>query len=466
MDSARALCVFNGVDGVTGEYRFPPQPLQHVAEMARREPRYQLPDVRRRRRASPVHNKGPGEEIDARDLAQAGWGVIFGRSIQPAVREALEPLLGLRRQQSQERFYDLSYVPGENKSAFLARHEALPGAVDPTRLPYYLLLVGGPEEISFEFQYQLDVQYAVGRIHFRTARDYARYAHSVVAAETGAVRRARIAAFFGPRNPDDPATQASTDNLLSPLAQLAAQRDHWRVSRVIGEQATKACLGSLLEGESLPAFLFTASHGLCFPEGTPHQSRLQGALVCQDWPGPLLRQPIGEDSYYGADDLSASARVAGLIAFHFSCFGAGTPLQDEFPQTVFGRRRLSRRPFLARLAQRLLAHPSGGALAVVGHIDRAMGWSFQDKADLERPGVFENCLKRLLGGAPLGYAMEYLSSCYTELASDLDDEIRRPRGSDDRRIANLWTNRNDARNYAVLGDPAVRLAVGPPEEHV
>ena len=56
----------------------------------------------------------------------------------------------------------------------------------PAKLPYYVMLVGSPEQIPFEFQYLLGVEYAVGRLSFDDATDYARYANSTIAYESGA----------------------------------------------------------------------------------------------------------------------------------------------------------------------------------------------------------------------------------------------------------------------------------------
>jgi len=194
------LLYFNGVDGATGDYETPPLTLEQLSKVAQGG-KVEKPV------SGPV-NYIPKEGVDPKDLSTTGWGVIFAFADQdktPAVREALSELLNHRRAQAaqnKEHYYKEyigagAYRPNESKNDFLARHGAGPGPADPEKVPYYLLIVGDPELIPYRFQYQLDVQYAVGRIHFDTLDEYAQYAHNVVMAETQPPFLPRRAAFFG-----------------------------------------------------------------------------------------------------------------------------------------------------------------------------------------------------------------------------------------------------------------------------
>lgn len=405
-------------------------------------------------------------EIDTRDLAQAGWGVILPEGREDELRQALAPLLSLRKSQAgslhENRYRELTGLRGESKARFLARYGQGPGPADPDVLPYYLLLVADPTEISFRFQYQLDVQYAVGRLCFTTLEEYARYAESVVAAEQKDFRAARRVSFFGFANPGDEATASSLRNLVEPLAAgVARDRPGWPIEAVLGPAATKAALTERMGGPLTPALLFTAGHGLGFPPSDPRHAPHQGALLCQDWPGRKgWRGPIPPEHYLSADDIAETASPAGLIAFHFACYSAGTPRNDTFAKEGEPPRRIAAESFVARLPQRLLGHPRGGALAVVGHVDRAWTFSFEWPEAGARLQVFESALGRLLDGYPIGAAMEYFNQRYAELFTDLleeREEVRWGAEPDFLSLADLWTAANDARSYAVLGDPAVRL---------
>ncbi|MCA9707841.1 MAG: hypothetical protein KDK70_18460, partial [Myxococcales bacterium] len=185
---ADALLYFNGIDVATGGYGQAPMSEAQLAALVTGQP---LPDNRddlrqRVKRDEQDREKHFGVKagVDATDLAQAGWGVVFAHGEDPAVREALRPLLDLRRAQAtrtdERRYRELwgpaAYRPkeGEKKAGFLRRSGAAPwGPADPDLMPYYLLLVGSPERIPYVFQYELDVQYAVGRLWFPTVEQYA-----------------------------------------------------------------------------------------------------------------------------------------------------------------------------------------------------------------------------------------------------------------------------------------------------
>jgi hypothetical protein len=473
------LLAFNGVNGATGEYGLPAMTPAKLADFIKGT---ELPENLNELKKKQEDSQGHWAIIEGRDpkiLDQSGWGLIFAKDADPAIKEALGDLIKLRQEQAGPlfRIYEdkLGYQAGEKKVDFLKRRSAAPfGRVVPEQMPYYLLIVGSPKHIPYSFQYQLDVQYAVGRIHFETLQGYANYASSVVAAETGKVKLSRQIDLFGVSNPDDKATELSTQRLIQPvLDDLQKNHPSWKVAAFLREQATKAQLQEMLGGTQTPALLFTASHGMEFPLDDARQIPHQGALLCQDWPGPKNhRGRIPQDFYLAADDIGSDANLLGLIALHFACYGAGTPLLDEFSRQAFKTREpIAPYPFIASLPRKLLGNPKGGALAVVGHIERAWGYSFAwpGARAQKQTQTFEGAFKRLLDGHPVGSAFEFFNERYAEVATALGYELQEiedePRYKyDPYELAGLWTANNDARDYVVLGDPAVRLPVIEPAQ--
>jgi hypothetical protein len=223
-----------------------------------------------------------------------------------------------------------------------------------------------------------------------------------------------------------------------------------------GPEATKEHLASLLCKPNPPALLFTASHGLGFSASTPEQPLLQGALVTQDW--QIDRPATAEDVFAGQDfHLLPGANVRGMVHFAFACFGAGTPQMDEYH---YGKLSLvAERPFVAKLPTQML---QSGMLGFIGHIDRAWGFSFIDQNRSPMLEGYKRAVNRILKGKPLGHALRDQYDRGVQLSASLVEDLNEmgfgkiiPPAS----LASRWMERNDARSYCLLGDPAAQVRI-------
>ena len=254
---------FNGIDGTTGAYLPAPSP-EEISLAARGVPPGKVDDVLIAKSQGADATFGVPFGVDAADLAQAGWGIVFAHDAAQEVIDALLPLRTLREGQAGVLYKAFTgpaaYRPEERAQTWLGRQGAGLGQAQVEKVPYDLLIVGGPDAIPFRFQYELGVNYAIGRLHFDTPQEYRNYAESVVAAEARAAPQgARHADFFGVCNDDDRATQLSRTMLVEPLADaLAGKHADWQVRKILSADATKARLAESLRAS--PARLFTPSH--------------------------------------------------------------------------------------------------------------------------------------------------------------------------------------------------------------
>jgi hypothetical protein len=402
------------------------------------------------------------------NIQRVGWGLIHHQDEDPAVLEAIDALFQHRHKAINDKrlVQKFVYRAGDDATRWLERHQVPRGSVNPQKVPLYLLVVGSPARIPFAFTHALDLEYAVGRLHFATAQEYARYAQSVIDYETKSVGNRKEAVFFATRHPGDKPTESSADTLVKPLigangAGGVAAGHGFQTRQFWGEAATKAALQSVLASSSPPAFLLAAAHGAEWPKDDDLQRGAQGALVCQEWP---LHMPLRPQDYFSAADVGDDAQLHGLVAFFFACFSAGAPVQGRYfdrKKIIFGdatRPQITGEPFIAALPQRLLAHPNGGALACIGHIDKVWSASFMTQEPRLEP--FQHSLSAILSGLPVGMALMDFNDKFAAVSADLsgklfegDSELVSPKNVD------AWLLRNDAEGYVLLGDPAVRLRV-------
>jgi phosphatidylserine/phosphatidylglycerophosphate/cardiolipin synthase-like enzyme len=459
-----------GVQAETGQYLPPIQEsdLDHIQKAS------QLAEIRAAN-ANASHLAAIAD-VAPDNLEQTGWGVIFASATpsadKQAIKDALKPLLDLRASQAGDLFKvfdDVSgYQQGVTADQWLSARGSALNVVDPTQgVPYYLLIVGSPTEIPFEFQYDLDTYFAVGRLSFESPKEYAQYAQNIVNFEKGGGQQKTIA-IFNTRNDGDRATALLHDQVAIKLANgdgslkpLGGPQGYSLTTR-LADTATKPELLKILRGEGeggTPAILFTGSHGVAFSMADPQQRVKQGALLTQDWAGP--GSPITPETYFTAAEVPSNIALNGLLHFFFACYSGGCPKLDTYSYGPGNQPvQIAKETLISRLPQQLLLQ---GAQAVIGHIDRAWAYSFQTNTGQAMVQSFRDPLVRLLQGRRVGDALDVFDQRWSVLSAGLLTLVQNrevmPNSVPASVMANRWVARDDARNYIVLGDPAARLKI-------
>ena len=410
------------------------------------------------------------------NIWEAGWGIIFHEAESQELRDIFKPLIAHRKSQiHDERLVgSFEYSDEQSLEKWLIKYGLEPGIKDKYLIPYYLLIVGDPEIIPFWFSRLLDVDYAVGRVHFDDLVDYERYISSIIEYEISEkVRGRRSTAFFATRHPDDESTRLSADYLVGSLidrtknlvksSEMTPVIENLRsdVEVYIEHDARKQTLTDILtlrDDERRPHLLFTATHGTGSTEYSDSQRLNQGALVCQDWKG---RGKLKKDHYFSVHDITDEYKFQGMLFFCFACFSAGTPRYDQF-LFVKGAspRQLVPSPFVAALPKAVLSHSDGGALAWIGHIDRTWSSSFimRDQRLIVRP--FINCIQSIQSGLPIGFSMKEFNERFAALSisiSEMQHQVELDMPFAEKEFIQSWILRNDAGGYLIIGDPAVSL---------
>jgi hypothetical protein len=434
--------------------------------------------------ALPIHSFDPSG--DPSSLRDQGWGVIAPRGEDGDRLLAMaRPLLDRRAADQDGEVPVYRVAPDMTAAAAAAwidrklvenaRHDTIPG---------YLLVLGRPDEVSFELQQVLASAFQVGRVGFDADAGYEAYIDKLLRAERAPPRPPR-AVYFTARD-GTPATEIGRRLLMQPcIADAEQQRDAGRFARditIVEDDDPARAADRLLAAAADPGVIFTCSHGAGAPTGgwasAARRRALQGALC------------LGGDQRLEADAVARARFAPGGIWVMFACFGAGTPRQSAYEPFL---RRLQQEgehdddlaavlaslpadgepPFLAALPQAALANPDG-PLAIVGHLDLAWSYSFQDLEKMsrgERHRRFHELVALLVRGTPIGLAlggslMRARNQVQTEVAIAAADDARagerpeqRDRSDQRARLGHRWMVMQDLDGYIALGDPAARLLV-------
>ncbi len=428
---------------------------------------------------------GPG---DQNDLDEQRWGVIVPRGKRgDDMLAAIKPLIEYRKAEQEgvePRVYRVPPNMSLEEASLWRRTEF--DRVDESKddLPRYQLILGDLHEVSTAIQEVQGLDGYVGRLAFDALDDYAAYAQKAIESERQQKAEAARSLFYTVHD-GTAATRVGHQSMVEPSVRLANEAREkgtfitsdlqmfGRTSDPVPDELFEQTAGPD------PAVLMSVSHGAGAPRNgwasDEAQRAAQGAMS------------FGREGKLLAEEFKDISFLPFGFWLMFACFGAGTPADSKFrhwldllrkaraypgrPEAVLkSLPTQSGRPFISAHAKVCLANPRG-PLAIVGHLDLAWSYSFQDLdtgKGVKRPARFLRVLDSVLKGDRYG-----LSICDLQEASgqankqllDTYDSERRAKVEKTNYAVNpaqrghLWMMRQDLAGYVLLGDPAARLPI-------
>jgi hypothetical protein len=408
--------------------------------------------------------------LDPGDPRTAGWTILMNSNDpqRSEIENALEPLANHRSMVNDHELLLYNNEPADEWENWL--YDNYYGLnLEGKKVPQYILIVGGPDQVPFLFQSLLDSVANVGRVDFDTMEDLKAYIEKLIRIENAdAPVVTRDAVLFAPDGGVADPTYFSRKYMVKPISKRIKEKIKFRTHTMLGTDATKMNLLEVLDSVK-PAIVYTASHGLgATDESFEFQKRYNGAICCQHV-GPLTL-----DALFSADDIPEDRPfLEGAVFFQFACFGYGTPAESDYAHWLDGvPEKYTDADFVAAIPKKLLAHPRG-PVAFIGHLDTAFLHAFVDIEDPHildrwhtRIAPFVSAVDYLLQVQPSGLAMQDMSNKYgtsSLLITNTWDRYKRGRfeWNEEReaRFLDNWITRGDAQNYMIYGDPAARLRV-------
>lgn len=432
---------------------------------------------------------------DPNSLPDQRWGLVAPEGpIGDRLLEIVAPLRKAREEQQGEPAIVFRAPPGLKDEDVGAWWSEVYGdeSIDEADRPRYLTMLGDADLLSWELQQRLASDTFAGRICFSSDSDYESYIDKLLRSERDKPADYSRALYYTVKD-GTAATNIGYNGLMVPTieqSRVGHEKKVFSAREIVeigdGDNVSADDFISSTHGRT-PSMLFTISHGCGAPRAgwsSPEEQRLfQGAMS------------FGQGQKITAEDLRNRPFLPGGLWFYFACFGAGTPNDSAFRHWLaalrdvglYGRNIDSvlhslpsekERPFVAALPQAVLANPNG-PLAVMGHVDLAWTFSFQDVGTTNkyRPARFQDIFRTLVDGKRVGAGYFELQRFFNQASVDLStmydkDARQKSKGAeteDDKarkiRKATLWMLRQDLSAYVLLGDPAARLNIDGPLAH-